>query len=318
MFHEADHGCAKGRLMSHGGEGSTRAIFYALGANFGIAVAKYVAAFWTGSGSMLAEAIHSTADCANQLLLLLGLKQARRPASADFPLGHHRVTYFWSMIVALLLFFMGGAFSVYEGVERLLHPQPLQHGQIAMAVLACAVVLEAFSLWGALREIRKISGHQPFLVWFRETRQSELMVVAGEDIAALLGLALAFVAVAASVATGNPMWDALGTLAIGIVLMVIAIAVMTEVKGLIVGESAAPQLRAEIEAFVAAQPEVEQVLNVITLAWGDKVVIAVKARMRDMETSTGLQMVDAINAVEARMQERFPAAQWVFFEPDVR
>lgn len=318
MFHATDHASAEGRLMSHGSEGSLRAIFYALGANFGIAVSKYLAAFWTGSGSMLAEAIHSTADCANQLLLLLGLKQARRPASADFPLGHHRVTYFWSMIVALLLFFMGGAFSVYEGIERLLHPQPLQHGLIAMAVLAGAVVLEAFSLWGALKEIRKISGHQPFLVWFRETRQSELMVVAGEDIAALLGLTLAFVAVAASVVTGNPLWDALGTLAIGIVLMVIAIAVMIEVKGLIVGESAAPQLRSEIEAFVAAQPEVELVLNVITLAWGDKVVIAVKARMSGMETQTGLQMVDAINAVEARMQERFPAAQWVFFEPDVR
>jgi len=304
--------------MSHGSEASVKAIFYALGANFGIAVAKYVAAFWTGSGSMLAEAIHSTADCANQLLLLLGLRQARRPASADFPLGHHRVTYFWSMIVALLLFFMGGAFSVYEGVERLLHPQPLQHGLIAMAVLACAVALEAFSLWGALREIRRIAGPQPFLVWFRETRQSELMVVAGEDIAALLGLVLAFIAVAASVVSGNPVWDALGTLAIGIVLMVIAVAVMNEVKGLIVGESAAPQLRAEIEAFVGVQPEVEQVLNVITLAWGDKVVIAVKARMRGMEAGTGLQMVAAINAVEARMQERFPGAQWVFFEPDLR
>lgn len=322
MLHAANNEGAERRLMSTGTEGvahgSIRAIFYALGANLGIAVAKYIAAVWTGSGSMLAEAIHSTADCANQMLLLLGLKQACRPASADFPLGHHRVTYFWSMIVALLLFFMGGVFSVYEGIERLLHPQPLQHGAIAMAVLACAVVLEAFSLWGALREIRRISGRQPFLVWFRETRQSELMVVAGEDIAALLGLALAFVAVAASVITGNPLWDALGTLAIGIVLMVIAIAVMIEVKGLIVGESAAPQLRAEIEAFVAAQPEVVQVFNVVTLAWGDKVVIAVKARMRGMETGTGLEMVEAINAVEARMQERFPAAQWVFFEPDVR
>jgi cation diffusion facilitator family transporter len=308
--------------MSHGSEGSAhgsmRAIFYALGANFGIALSKFTAAYFTGSGSMLAEAIHSTADCGNQLLLLLGLKQARRPASADFPLGHHRATYFWSMIVALMLFFMGGAFSVYEGIERLLHPQPLQHGLIAMAVLGGAVVLEAFSLWGALKEIRKIAGRQPFLVWFRETRQSELMVVAGEDIAALLGLALAFVAVAATVITGNPLWDALGTLAIGAVLMAVAIAVMIEVKGLLVGESAAPQLRAEIEAFVAAQPEVEQVLNVITLAWGDKVVIAVKARMRGMETQTGLQMVDAINAVEARMQERFPSAQWIFFEPDVR
>lgn len=299
-------------------DGSTRAIFYALGANFGIAVSKFGAAFYTGSGSLLAEAIHSSADCANQLLLLLGMKQARRPASADFPLGHHRVSYFWSMIVALLLFFMGGAFSFYEGVHRLLHPQPMENGGLALVVLGVAVVLEAFSLWGALKEIRHVSDGQPFLSWFRETRQPELMVVAGEDIAALIGLALAFLAVAATVVTGNPVWDALGTLAIGIVLMAIAIAVMIEVKGLIVGESAAPRLRAEIEAFVAAQPEVEQVLNVITLAWGEKVVIAVKARMRDMETQTGLQMVDAINAVEERMQQQFPQAQWVFFEPDVR
>ncbi|MBU0751538.1 MAG: cation diffusion facilitator family transporter [Gammaproteobacteria bacterium] len=308
--------------MSHGAEdashGSIRAIFYALGANFGIAVAKYFAAFWTGSGSMLAEAIHSTADCANQLLLLLGLKEAKRPESADHPLGHHRVTYFWSMVVALLLFFMGGAFSVYEGVERLLHPQPLANGGIAMAVLAVAVVLEAFSLAGAMREIRKTAGAMPFLKWFRETRQSELMVVAGEDIAALAGLALALVAVSLSVLTGNPMWDALGTLAVGVVLMVIAVAVMIEVKSLIVGESVGPQQRAAIEAFVAAQPEVEQVLNVITLAWGDKMVIAVKARMTGMERITGIEMIRNINAVEARMQERFPEARWVFFEPDER
>ena len=304
--------------MSHGNEGSTKAIFYALGANFGIAVAKFGAAVWTGSGSMLAEAIHSTADCANQLLLLLGMRQARRPESPDFPLGHHRVTYFWAMIVALLLFFMGGVFSVYEGVERLLHPQPLANGFLAMGVLGVAVVLEGFSLWGALREIRKESGGKPFLRWFRETRQSELMVVAGEDIAALAGLALAFAAVAATVASGNPLWDALGSIGVGLVLMVVAVLVMTEVKNLIVGESVAPEMRAEIEAFVAAQPEVDTVLNVITLAWGDKAVIAVKARMTDMERIGGAEMVAAINVVEARMQQRFPTARWVFFEPDVR
>lgn len=301
---------------THGG--STKAIFYALGANFGIAVAKYFAAFWTSSGSMLAEAIHSTADCANQLLLLLGLKEAGKPESADHPLGHHRVTYFWSMVVALLLFFMGGAFSVYEGVHRLLHPEPMENGLAAMAVLGFAVVLEAFSLWGALKEIREESGGKPFLKWFRETRQSELMVVAGEDIAALMGLALAFVAVAATVVTGNPLWDALGTISIGAVLMAVAVAVMIEVKALIVGESVAPEMRKDIEGFVAAQPEVAEVLNVITLAWGAKAVIAVKARMADMDTITGTQMVNRINLVEERMQQRWPNARWVFFEPDVR
>jgi cation diffusion facilitator family transporter len=304
--------------MSHGSEGSVRAILYALGANFGIAVAKFGAAAWTNSGSMLAEAIHSTADCVNQLLLLLGMREAKRPESADHPLGYHRVTYFWSMIVALLLFFMGGAFSVYEGIERLRHPHDLENGLVAMIVLGVAVVLEAFSLAGAMREIRKVARGKPFLRWFRETRESELMVVAGEDIAALAGLTLAFMAVAATVLTGNPMWDALGTLSVGVVLMVIAVLVMVEVKGLIVGESASPELREEIERFVASQPEVAEVFNVITLAWGNKVVIAVKARMAEAESISGAQLVDRINAVEARMQEAFPTAKWVFFEPDVR
>lgn len=304
--------------MSHGSEGSLKAILYALGANFGIAVSKFAAAAWTGSGSMLAEAIHSSADCANQLLLLLGMREAKRPESEDHPLGHHRAAYFWAMVVALMLFFMGGAFSVYEGIERLHHPQPLENGLVAMIVLGVAVLLEAFSLAGALREIRKTAGGKSFVRWFRESRQSELMVVAGEDIAALAGLALAFLAVAATVLTGNPLWDALGTLSVGLVLMVIAIAVMVEVKGLIVGESAAPELRAEIGAYIGAQPEIEKLLNVITLAWGERIVIAVKARMAEAESITGAELVRRVNAVEARIQEKFPSARWVFFEPDER
>ena len=302
--------------MSH--EGSTKAIFYALGANFGIALSKFGAAWWTGSGSMLAEAIHSSADCANQLLLLLGMKEAKRPESDDHPLGHHRVTYFWSMVVALLLFFLGGAFSVYEGIHRLIHPEPMENGLVAMAVLGVAVVLEAFSLWGALREIRIESGGKPFMKWFRESRQSELMVVAGEDIAALIGLALAFVAVTATVLSGNPLWDSLGSIGIGAVLMIVAVALMREIKALIIGESLSPELRSEIAGFLAAQPEIAEVLNLITLAWGDRRVIAVKARMTDQERILGDELVTRINAVEDRLQARWPAARWVFFEPDVR
>ena len=187
-----------------------------------------------------------------------------------------------------------------------------------MAVLGGAVLLESFSLWGALVEIRKESGGKSFARWFKESRESELMVVAGEDIAALAGLALAFIAVTATYVTGNPLWDALGTLGIGVVLMAVAIVVMIEVKALIVGESASPEMRADIASFVAAQPEVEEVLNIITLAWGKKTMIAVKARMANMDGITGTQMVDAINLVEERMQARWPAARWVFFEPDVR
>lgn len=304
--------------MSAGKEDSVRAILYALAANFGIAVSKFAAAWWTNSGSMLAEAIHSTADCVNQLLLLFGMKEARRPENADHPLGYHRVTYFWSMIVALLLFFMGGAFSVYEGIERLRHPHPLENGLVALAVLGVAVILEAFSLAGAMREIRKVAGGKPFLRWFRETRESELMVVAGEDIAALAGLTLAFIAVAVALASGNPLWDALGTICVGAVLMVIAVMIMIEVKGLIVGESASPEQREAIRRFVAAQPEVAEVLNVITLAWGDKVVIAVKARMAEGGRISGAELVGRINAVEARLEAEFPQAKWVFFEPDIR
>jgi cation diffusion facilitator family transporter len=304
--------------VAGGSEGSLRAIFYALGANLGIAAAKFGAAAWTGSGSMLAEAIHSTADCVNQLLLLLGMREAKRPVSVDHPLGHHRAAYFWSMVVALLLFFMGGAFSVYEGVERLRHPAPIENGLVAMLVLGVAVLLEGFSLAGAMREIRKKAGGKSFMRWFRESRQSELMVVAGEDIAALAGLALAFIAVAATVLTGDLWWDALGTIGVGVVLMIIAVVVMVEVKSLIVGESAAPELRAEIEAFLAAQPEVHVVLNIITLAWGEQIVVAVKAKMAEVEVITGAEMVRRINAVEERLQTRFPAARWVFFEPDER
>ena len=298
------------------GAGATRAIIYALGANGGIALAKYAAAAYTGSGAMLAEAIHSSADCANQLLLLLGMKRARAGESDDHPMGTERVSYFYSMLVALLLFFVGGAYSAWEGVHRLMHPEPLSNAGVALAVLAVSLVLEAASLRGALREIRKLSPGKPLLQWFRETRESELMVVAGEDIAALAGLSLAFAGVLLATLTANPMFDALGSLCVGLMLMLVAAAVLREVKAMIVGESAAPETRAEIERFVAEQPEVERVFRIITIAWGSQLMVAVKAKMA--HTETALQMVDAINAVEDRLQRRWPQAKYVFFEPDTK
>jgi cation diffusion facilitator family transporter len=294
--------------------GSVRAILYALAANSGIALAKFAAAFYTGSGSMLAEAIHSTADCANQILLLIGLRQAQGAATEDHPLGTGRVVYFYAMIVALLLFFLGGAFSVYEGVHRLLHPEPLSNAFVALAVLGVSVALEAFSLWGALQEIRKIQRGKSFWRWFRETRQSELLVVAGEDIAALAGLSFAFIAVLLAVLTGNPIFDALGSVAVGLLLMVVAFLVMREVKAMIVGESAEPELRGEIRSFIEARPEVTQVISLITLQWGDALVVAVQAQMAPAKSAHAL--VDAINVVEDAIQTRWPAVRWVFFEPD--
>lgn len=299
---------------SNESSGPLRAILWALGANTGIAVAKFAAAMYTGSGAMLAEAIHSLADSANQVLLLLGLSQAKGAATDVHPLGTGRVVYFYAMMVALLLFLVGGAFSVYQGIERLRHPEPLENAMIALAVLGVSIVLESLSLRGAMREIRKTQGDRSFWRWFRETRQSELLVVAGEDIAALAGLSFAFVAVLASYATGNPVFDALGSIAVGLLLMIVAFLVMREVKSLIVGESAAPAMRRAIGEHIEARPEVVSVINLITLQWGDAIVVAAQAEMAPQPSAAAL--VDAINVVEASIQSRWPAVRWVFFEPD--
>jgi cation diffusion facilitator family transporter len=232
---------------------SPKAIFYALAANVGIAVCKYAAAVFTGSGSMFAEAIHSTADCGNQLLLLFGLRQSRRPPTPMHPMGSGRAINYYSLLVALLLFFVGGAFSVYEGVHRLIAREPLRFVYVALAVLAISVLLETLSLMGALREIRAGTPKKSLWRWFRETRESDLLVVAGEDIAALAGLAIAFVAVLLTVITGNPAWDAWGSIGVGVLLMLIAALIAREVKSMIVGESASPEMRRDIEAFLRAQ-----------------------------------------------------------------
>ncbi|WP_027795052.1 cation diffusion facilitator family transporter [Paraburkholderia acidipaludis] len=293
---------------------SPKAIFYALAANVGIAVFKYAAAAFTGSGSMFAEAIHSTADCGNQLLLLLGLRQSRRPPSPLHPMGSGRAINFYSLLVALLLFFVGGAFSVYEGIHRLIVREPLQYVFVALAVLGISVVLEALSLYGALREIRTGAPTKSLWRWARETRDSDLLVVAGEDIAALAGLAIAFAAVLLTVITGNPVWDACGSIGVGVLLMLIAWFVAREVKSMIVGESASPERRREIEAFLRGRPEIRSIINLITLQWGKEVVVAVQAEMIDYAQSRA--MVEAINVIEADLQARFPEVRWVFFEPD--
>ena len=296
-------------------EESPKAIFYALAANFGIAVCKFGAAAFTGSGSMFAEAIHSTADCGNQLLLLLGLKRSQAPADVLHPLGSGREIYFYSMLVALLLFFVGGAFSVYEGVHRVAQHEPVSNPIVALVVLGVSVVLESFSLAGALREIRKTAGDKSLWRWFRETRESELIVVTGEDIAALAGLAIAFCAVLMTMITGNPVYDAAGSIGVGVLLMVIAYLVAREVKSMIVGESASPEVRRAIDAHLRARPEIVRVINLITLQWGKQIVVAVQAEM--VEYDSGRAMVDAINVIEEDLQRAFPEARWVFFEPDI-
>jgi len=294
---------------------SLKTIFYALGANFAIFIAKTVAAVITGSGAMAAEAVHSLADCGNQGLLLLGMKSAKAPPSPDYPLGHGKAIYFWSFLVALLLFSVGGAFSMYEGMHKLQAPEPLNMPWIAVGVLVFGIVAESFSMWGCMREVNKARGNRSLWRWFRESRQSELIVIFGEDLAALLGLVFALIAVLATMVTGNPVYDAIGTLAIGVLLVVIAVFIAVEVKALLIGQSVDPELKDAIHAFIEKRPEVARVFSLITLQLGPDVMVSVKAEMNPDLSARGL--IDAINVVESDLRKTFPEIRWSFFEPDV-
>jgi cation diffusion facilitator family transporter len=294
---------------------SVKTIFFALGANFAIFVTKAFAAVVTGSGAMTAEAVHSLADCGNQLLLLLGLRNAKAPPTPDHPLGQGKAIYFWSFLVALLLFSVGGAFSIYEGIHKLSAPEPLKWPWLAIGVLTFGIVAESVSMWGCLTEVNKARGKRSLWEWFRESRQSELIVIFGEDLAALLGLAFALLAVLLTLLTGNPLFDAVGTLAIGVLLIVIAVFIAIEVKALLIGQSVDPELKAEILQFLNARTEIARVFNLITLQLGADVMVAIKAEMsRDLSTKG---VVDSINAVEKDMKAKFPEIRWSFFEPDV-
>ena len=298
-----------------GGGDSTRAILFALGANFAIAVAKGVAAFITGSSAMLAETVHSLADCGNQGLLLLGMRQAKRASSPEYPLGHGKAIYFWSFLVAVMLFTVGGMFSLYEGIHKLQHPEPLKQWYWAAGVLVFGMVAEGISMRACLQEVNKSRGDRGLWQWFRESRQSELVVIFGEDLAALLGLFFALVAVLLAVATGNPVWDAVGTIVIGVLLIVIAVLVAVEVKAMLIGQSIDPLREGEIREFIQSRPEVTRVISLISLQLGNEAMVAVQAQMRESHDAPTLAA--QIDAVERAMKARFPEVRWSFFEPDL-
>lgn len=297
-----------------GGGDSTRAILFALGANLAIAAAKGVAAFVTGSSAMLAETVHSLADSGNQLLLLLGMKRARLPPSADYPLGHGKAIYFWSFLVAVMLFTVGGMFSLYEGIHKLQHPEPLKQWWWAAGVLVFAIVAEAVSLRACLQEVDKSRNGRTLWQWFRESRQAELVVIFGEDLAALLGLAFALGAVMLTVITGNPVWDAIGTVAIGALLIIVAVFVAIEVKAMLIGQGVDPVRQAQIQQFLDGRPEINRVISLITLQLGNEVMVSVQAHMREAVSTKVL--IDEINTVEVAMKHAFPEVRWSFFEPD--
>lgn len=298
--------------MSHGAD-SIKSIVYALGANLAIAIAKLAAAIYTSSGSMLAESVHSLADCGNQTLLLWGLKESKKPPTPEFPLGFGKAIYFWSFIVALMLFSMGGIFSVYEGFHKLQYPETLHEPWIAIAILGFSIIMESVSLWGALREINKARGKNSIWRWFRTTRQSELQVVLGEDVAALAGLVLALIFLLLAIIFGDSVWDAFGSIAIGVLLIAVACAIGIEVHGLLIGQSIHPEEHAAIEAFLKTRPEIDSLQELTTLQLGPDMLIAIKAKIHnDWALATALT---AMSKTETEIKLRFPAARWVFFEP---
>lgn len=298
-----------------GSPDSLKSILFALFANLSIAIAKGFAAFFTGSSAMLAEAIHSVADSGNQLLLILGLKQSRRPPSEEYPLGYGKSIYFWSFLVALVLFSLGGLFSLYEGWHKLQSPQPVTAPWVAIGVLLFAIVAESISLWGCMREVRKEQRGRKILRWFKESRSSELVVVFGEDVAALLGLIVALLAITATMLSGNPAYDAVGTLLIGALLLVIAMFIAIEVKALLIGQSVEPYVLGQMREFLEKQPEIDEVYRLLTMQMGPDAMVAVKARMTP--TGTDRAMIKAVNRVEHAFSQAFPMTAWLFFEPDM-
>ncbi|HNW60377.1 MAG TPA: cation diffusion facilitator family transporter [bacterium] len=301
--------------MSHQ-DASVKSIFFALLANLGIAVTKTAAAVITGSGAMLAEAVHSYADCGNQGLLFWGLKAAKKKRDSEHPLGYGKEIYFWSFIVALILFSMGGLFSIYEGVHKLHAHEGLTSPIIAIVVLCVSIFFEAASLYGCVTQINKQRHQVSLWTWARKSRQSELVVILGEDTAALAGLSFALLSIILAAVTGNPAFDAIGSIGIGVLLIIISFSLGAKVKSLLIGQSTDEETHARIEGMLAAMPEIERVFNLITLQLGPQIMVAVKARMKAVESVD--QLIENINRCEARLRQGNAEIQWVFFEPDIR
>ncbi|GAB1508784.1 cation diffusion facilitator family transporter [Actinophytocola sp. KF-1] len=299
--------------MSAGG--GTKAILAALGANAGIAAAKFVGFAITGASSMLAEAVHSVADTSNQGLLLLGQKTSRRKATREHPFGFGRDRYFYSFIVALMLFTLGSAFAIYEGIHKLQHPEPLTSPIVAVVILVVAIGLEGFSFRTAIVESRKIKGDVGWWGFIRQSRTPELPVVLLEDAGALFGLVFALFGVGLSVITDDPMWDGIGTLMIGALLGVIAIILIIEMKSLLIGEGATnPELDKIEDAIVGGR--VQRLIHIRTQYLGpDELLVAAKIALEP-----GLPLADVaseIDAAEKRIRETVPSARLIYLEPDL-
>jgi cation diffusion facilitator family transporter len=297
--------------------GGTRAIVAALGANLGIALTKFIAAALTGSSSMIAEAIHSVADSGNQVLLLIGGRRAQRGATHKHPFGYGRERYVYAFLVSVVLFTVGGLFAIYEGVHKLMHPEPIHSWQwVPVAVLIMSIALEGFSFRTAVVETNRHRAGMTWTQFIRRTRAPELPVVLMEDTAALLGLVLALFGVGLTLLTDNGVWDGVGTLGIGALLVAVAIILAIEVKSLLIGESATADQVAAIEAALVAAPDVERVIHLRTLHLGpDELLVAAKIAVAHDETAAAVAR--AIDAAEARIREAIPITALIYLEPDI-
>jgi cation diffusion facilitator family transporter len=296
--------------------GGNKAIVAALLANLGIAVTKFIAFAFSGSSSMLAEGVHSLADTGNQGLLLLGGRKAKKKANAEHPFGFGRERYVYAFVVSIILFSIGGVFSIYEGIEKIQHPHELENAWLPIVVLLVAIGLESFSFRTAIRESNHVRGKQGWVQFIRRSKSPELPVVLLEDFAALIGLLLALFGVGLTILTGNSLFDALGTLAIGILLVLVAIVLGIETKSLLVGEGASVADTEAIRDAINAQPQVEALIHMKTLYLGpDELLVGAKvafARSRKLA-----DVANDINELEVSIRAAVPVARIIYIEPDV-
>lgn len=296
--------------------GGTKAIVAALAANLAIAAAKFVAFAFSGSSSMLAEGVHSVADSGNQGLLLLGGKKAKRAATAEHPFGYGRERYIYGFLVSIVLFTIGGVFALYEGYEKIHDPHELDNWFWPVGVLVFAIIAESFSFRTAIKESNELRGKQTWTQFVRRAKAPELPVVLLEDLGALVGLVLALGGVGLTLATGNGVWDGIGTMCIGALLVLIALVLAAETKSLLLGEAAGPEQVAKIREAVVDGEVVTRVIHMRTLHLGpEELLVAAKIAVRNEDTAA--QVAQAINAAEARIREAVPIARVIYLEPDI-
>ncbi len=297
-------------------EGSTRVIIFALFANLGIAITKFAGAMFTKSASMMAESIHSLADCTNQVFLLVGAKASAKPADEKHPLGYGRESFFWSFLVAILLFSMGGVFAVYEGIHKLRETdQELKMPLVGVAILLVSIILEAASFYACFKEVKKVNTYPNLWQWFRKSSASDLVVIFMEDLAALMGLIIALCFLVIAIVTGNPVWDAMGSVVIGLLLIVVSFLLAYEVKSLLVGEAPNKLYRADIEKHFLNQDSEMKILKFIALVTGNSEILVSVKVLPGKNTDTSA-LIRSINAAEKAIKLQFPEIKWLFVEPD--